>query len=121
MTTATRPSERIGLPPVQVRAEARIDEHVQLDAIRHEAAQHDCTALPLIDHLRVVYRAHTPAFTGEAPMPSSRLLERIQAQHDIPREPAKVSDLYPTPIRRTRWQQWTVEHQSGKDLGGGAA
>lgn len=115
MTTATRSHERIGLASTQERAEARIEEHVQLDAIRREAAQHDCTALPLIDGLRFVYRAHTPAFTGELPEPTS-LLSRIRERED-----SKVVSLRPTELRRPRWQQWTMEHQASKDLTTGDA
>jgi hypothetical protein len=67
VTIATRVEERIPLPPVQVRAEARIEEALILDNIRGLAGTHDCAALRQIAELRRIHYLNTPLFTAEEP------------------------------------------------------
>jgi len=68
VTIGTLVEERIPLPPVQRRAELRIEEQLRLENIRGLAGTHDCAALRHIDELRELYRANTPAFLGEQPI-----------------------------------------------------
>jgi hypothetical protein len=68
MTIATRVGERIPLPPVQVRAEARIEEKLRLDNIRGLAGTHACAALRHIEELQALHWQQTPLFTAEQPM-----------------------------------------------------
>jgi hypothetical protein len=83
MTISTIGQERIGLPPVQVRAELRIDEALRLDNIRGLAGTHSCPALRHIEELRTLHRANTPAFTAE--MPRGGLYDRLATRQSDPR------------------------------------